>query len=88
MDQFKEYSGQRERVKASEIFYANGIGFNINLNELVLNFDCNIPETEPKSISVVINPNALYSIKEGINGMIEVYEEQVEEMKKNDGTKK
>ncbi|HBV04654.1 hypothetical protein ACQUFT_00400 [Mammaliicoccus lentus] len=88
MEQFKDYPKQRERVQAKEIFYANGIGFNINLNELVLNFDCNIPETEPKSISVVINPNALYSLREGINGMIDVYEEQVEEMKKNDGTQK
>ena len=76
--------GTREIPKATEVFYANGVNVDINPTELVLTFDQSLPASVPQAKSIVLNANAIYQLRDAFNNMIEVHEENLEAMAKNE----
>lgn len=73
-----------EMPKATDVFYSNGLSMDVNPNELVLTFDQLLPGSEPKAISIVMNANAIYQLSEAFKNMIEVHEEKLKEINRND----
>lgn len=70
--------------KAKEVFYSNGMNMDVNPNELVLTFDQMLPGSESKAITIVMNANAIYQLKDAFNSMVKVHDEKLEEIKRND----
>lgn len=80
----KRNFGPKETPKATEVFYANGVNVDINPTELVLTFDQSLPTSIPQAKSIVLNVNAVYQLREAFDSMIEVHEENLEAMAKNE----
>ncbi|WP_017548674.1 DUF3467 domain-containing protein [Salinicoccus carnicancri] len=76
-------NGQKPRnlPLSKDVFYANGVNIDVNPNEITLTFDRLVPGAEPVSTTVVMNPQAVYQLRDGFAQLAKQHEESLKKMK-------
>ncbi|ERF48754.1 hypothetical protein N039_12380 [Staphylococcus sp. EGD-HP3] len=65
----------QSEIISEDVFYANSMGFNLNEDELILTFERRIPGVKPASQTIVVNPKAMKALRDGMDGLINFYQE-------------
>lgn len=66
---------EEKEIISEDVFYANSMSFNINEDELVLNFERRIPGVKDASQTIVVNSKAMLALRDGMDGLIKFYSE-------------